>query len=178
MKYKTIVADPPWPYGKSGAYSWRRSRPSGEARPLPYQTMPVDEIAALRVSELSENDAHLYLWTTNRFILDGYRIAKAWGFEPRQILTWVKPPTGWGMGGAFANSTEFVIFARRGRLPYKTRINRDWWQWSRGEHSAKPEAFQDIVESVSPGPYIELFARRNRLGWATWGNESLCQVQL
>ena len=172
------MADPPWPYGVRGAYSWRKHRPSGEARHLPYDTMTVEAIGALPIGERAEDDAHLYLWTTNRFILDGYRVVSAWGFRPRQVLVWAKMPTGWGIGGAFSNSTEFVIFARRGRLPYKTRIPRDWWQWPRGQHSAKPEAFQDLVERVSPGPYLELFARRQRLGWDTWGNEALNHVTL
>jgi len=58
------------------------------------------------------------------------------------------------------------------------RVDTRWWLWPRGKHSAKPEAFLDIVESVSPAPRIELFARRNRLGWETWGNESLQHVGL
>jgi hypothetical protein len=53
-----------------------------------------------------------------------------------------------------------------------------WFQWPRGAHSAKPEAFLDMVEQVSPGPYLEMFARRNRLGWDTWGNEALGHVSL
>jgi N6-adenosine-specific RNA methylase IME4 len=58
-------------------------------------------------------------------------------------------------------------------------VPRDWWEWSRsGGHSAKPEAFIDLVEQVSPGPYLEMFARRNRLGWDTWGNEALGHVEV
>jgi N6-adenosine-specific RNA methylase IME4 len=76
------------------------------------------------------------------------------------------------------STTEFVVFARRGSLAALTRCDRQWFEWSRGAHSEKPEAFLDIVEQVSPGPYLELFARRQRLGWDTWGNESLNHVEL
>lgn len=58
------------------------------------------------------------------------------------------------------------------------RVNTRWWTWPRGEHSAKPEAFLDLVEQVSPGPYLELFARRNRLGWDTWGDGALQHVKI
>ena len=70
------------------------------------------------------------------------------------------------------------IMAAEAERKADNRCNTRWWQWPRAAHSAKPEAFQDVVESVSPGPYLELFARRQRLGWATWGNEALCHVEL
>ncbi len=179
MKYRTIVADPPWEYGKSRGFSWREGRPSGERGPmLAYPTMTTEHIAVLPVADLAANDAHLYLWTTQRYLWAARDIVQAWGFKPSTLLVWCKPPTGFALGGTFGKSSEFVVFARRGKLPAKTRTNRDWWEWSRSEHSAKPEAFLDIVESVSPGPYLELFARRNRLGWDTWGNESLEHVEV
>ncbi len=171
-RYRTIVADPPWEYGKSRGFSWREGRPSGERGPmLAYPTMTLDEIAALEIP--ASADAHLYLWTTQRYLWDARDISRAWGFEPSTLLVWCKPPTGFALGGTFGKASEFVVFARRGKLPAKTRTNRDWWEWSRSEHSAKPEAFLDIVESVSPGPYLEMFSRRARLGWDTWGDEAL-----
>lgn len=145
---------------------------------LSYPTLDVSKIAALPVAELAEANAHLYLWTTQRYLWDAREIVRGWAFEPSTVLTWCKPPTGFSLGGTFGKASEFVVFARRGKLTAKTRTNRDWWEWSRGEHSAKPEAFLDLVESVSPGPYLEMFARRNRLGWDTWGNEALEHVEL
>lgn len=145
---------------------------------LSYPTLTVEEITALPVAMLAASDAHLYLWTTQRYLWDAREIVKAWGFKPSTVLTWCKPPTGFSLGGTFGKASEFVLFARRGSLKAISRTNRDWWEWSRGQHSAKPEAFLDIVESVSPGPYLEMFARRNRLGWETWGNESLEHVSM
>lgn len=174
-RYRTIVADPPWEIGNFPANLHARGMGTN---PCPYPTMSVDEIAALPVRDLAEKQAHLYLWTINAYVEDAYEIARAWGFKPGKLLVWAKAPKGRGLGGTFASATEYVLHARRGLLPYQGRIDRNWWSWPRGAHSAKPDAFQDIVEQVSPGPYLELFARRQRLGWDTWGNEALEHVAL
>jgi N6-adenosine-specific RNA methylase IME4 len=146
--------------------------------------MPLAEIAALPVADLAEPEAHLYLWTTNRFLEDAYAVARAWGFRPAQLLTWCKPPMGVGFGGAFTTTTEFCIFARRGTLAHLQREDSSWWRWSRPyehgaiAHSAKPDAFLDMVERVSPEPRLEMFARRARLGWHVWGNEVDSHIQV
>jgi N6-adenosine-specific RNA methylase IME4 len=173
VKYRTIVADPPW-HVKAGPRSFHDQ---GErSRLLAYPTLSVAEIATLPVGGFAAVDAHLYLWTINAYVEDAFMVARAWGFKPSTLLVWCKAPKGRGMGGTFGLSTEFVLFARRGTLAAKERCSRSWFQWTRGGHSQKPEAFLDLVESVSPGPYLELFARRNRLGWDTWGNEALEHV--
>ena len=136
---------------------------------LPYPQMAVHELSALQVP--AERDAHCYIWTINKYVRDTYDVMAAWGFKPVTLLTWAKAPMGLGLGGTFCNSAEFILFGRRGNLRATGRIDRTWWQWKRGKHSVKPEAFQDIVEQVSPGPYLELFARRKREGWDVWGNE-------
>ena len=174
--YSTIVADPPWHYTQGGP----RSRPgasrshslTGRDRAVnvpPYSTMSVDEVAAMPVGSLAGKSAHLYIWTTNAYLRHTFGIAEAWGFTPSQVLTWCKPPRGLGPGGAFANTTEFCLFARR-NCPHRQRVNSTWWEWPRGAHSVKPAAFMDLVEQVSPGPYVELFARQPRLGWDHWGH--------
>lgn len=178
MKYRTIVADPPWPMGKSGAYRWRKGRASGEARPLPYPEMELAEIAALPIPSLAEPDAHLFVWTTQRFLRETFALYDDWGFSVACTLAWCKAPHGFNPGGVFGSTLEFVLYGRRGRPETLGRCQRQWWDWPRGAHSAKPEAFLDVVESVAPGPYLELFARRNRLGWDTWGNEALEMVDL
>ncbi len=151
----------------------RTGKPTSTA--IPYPAMSLAEIADLPVEQLAARDSHLYLWTTNRYLRDSYGIAEAWGFTPVATLVWAKASKGL-FGGAFINNTEFIIFCRRGSLSNIGKSRTRWWTWPRSAHSQKPEAFLDIVESVSPGPYLELFARRNRLGWDTWGNESLEHV--
>jgi N6-adenosine-specific RNA methylase IME4 len=138
--------------------------------------MSVEEIAALPVRELAAKRAHLYIWTINAYVEETYEIARLWGFKPSTLLTWCKRPHGIGLGGTYVLTTEHVLFARRGVLPAAERVETSWWEWKRGEHSAKPEAFLDMVERVSPEPRLEMFARRNRLGWDTWGNQALEHV--
>ncbi len=181
MRYRTIVADPPWPMPESGKWSGTGGNWGayvGETTRLPYESMSLQEIELLPVADLAERDAHLYVWTVNRHLERTYGIARAWGFRPVTLLTWCKAPMGQGMGGVFASTTEHVLFCRRGSLAAKARVDRQWWQWKRGPHSAKPEAFLDIVEQVSPGPYVELFARRARFGWDYWGDQSLGTARL
>jgi N6-adenosine-specific RNA methylase IME4 len=167
-KYRTIVADPPWHVGAGP--DWASSGPS---RKLVYPTMTFEDICAMPVKDLAADNAHLYIWTINAYLERTYDLARAWGFKPSTMLTWAKRPNGIGLGGTYSLTTEFILFARRGTCKALSRVDSTWWEWPRGRHSAKPEAFLDMVEQVSPGPYVELFARRNRLGWDTWGNESL-----
>jgi N6-adenosine-specific RNA methylase IME4 len=158
-----------------GQYSRGKSERSGK---LDYNLMTMDQIAALPVRDLAEDGAHLYLWTINRHLEATYGIARAWGFKPVQVLTWAKKPRGICLG-TFTSSTEFVLFCRRGTLKALRRVDTTWWNWPRSNtHSVKPESFTDMVESVSPGPRLELFARRQRLGWHSWGNQALCHVQM
>jgi N6-adenosine-specific RNA methylase IME4 len=146
---------------------------------LTYDTMTVEEIISLPVESVAATDAHLYVWTTQRYLWDAHSIARAWGFEPVKILTWCKPPTGFSMGGVYGNSSEFVVFGRRGKDIAQGREPRDWWEWPRsGGHSVKPDAFLDLVERVSPGPYMEMFARRARFGWDYWGDQSLGTAEI
>ena len=179
MRYRTIVADPPWHY-KDWPVSriYRGAEHDGRRTPIKYPTMAVAEIAALRPP--ADDHAHLYLWTTNRYLRDAYDVVEAWGFRFCQILVWAKTPMGIGPGGAFAQNAEFVPFCRKGSPGQKKRVDSVWFNWPRmgAAHSRKPEAFLDLVEQVSPGPYLELFARRQRLGWDTWGDEALNHVEL
>lgn len=177
-RYRTVVADPPWPMPTGGprkANAWNTGAPPST---LPYPRMTLDEIAALPVDDLATDSAHLYVWTVNAFLEQTYEIVRGWGFRPSQLLVWAKSPRGLGMGGAFTNTTEFVMFAWRGSCSPLERVESSWWHWRRGEHSAKPEAFLDLVERVSPAPRLEMFARRQRLGWDTWGNEALEHVEI
>lgn len=167
-RYRTIVADPPW------ALEWNARIGNGRSgKPgLPYNPMTLEEIATIPVLDVAERDAHLWLWTTANFLWDAPRVALSWGFRPTYTLVWAKP--GIGVGGRFRHSCEYVLFCERGaQLPITRRDLPTHFTWSRGEHSVKPDAFYDLVEQVSPGPYLELFARRARFGWDYWGDESL-----
>jgi N6-adenosine-specific RNA methylase IME4 len=175
--YRTIVADPPWEL--DGRRPINRGRDAGSRiAQLPYSTMAVDRICAMPVADLAADDCHLLLWTINARVWEAYDVVKAWGFRPSQLLTWCKPPVGIGPGGVFANTSEFIVYARRGKPEHEQRVSSTWWEWPRGGHSAKPDAFLDMVEATFPGPYLELFARRARFGWDYWGDQSLGTAEL
>jgi N6-adenosine-specific RNA methylase IME4 len=169
--YATIVADPPWPSMHQRS-TYHRGKPERH-----YSTMAVEDICALDVDGIAAPNAHLWVWGVNRMLEDAFKAVRAWGFTPMSILTWTKP--GPGMGYYLRNNTEHCLFATRGKpvVPEQAAIS-SWWQWPRGSHSAKPDAFYDIVEQVSPGPYLEMFARRARLGWDTWGDQAPGGVDL
>ena len=167
VRYRTIVADPPWPYENE---SWGVGAVGDE-----YHTMTFEDICALPVTDWVERDAHLYLWVTNAKLLDyDYaQLVKAWGFSYKTLLPWHKTAC-LGIGHYYRGETEHVLFCTRGRAPIEpARRERNLFQAPRGRHSTKPDAFFDMVERVSPGPYLEMFSRRARFGWQTWGNESL-----
>ena len=178
MKYRTIVADPPWRYkttvAVTGNAPGRTQQHGRSGAAVEYPTMSIEEIATMPVgSWVHPEGGHLYLWTTNTHVEHAWDIARGWGFTPKNLLTWCKKPKGMIGFGTFSQSTEFILFAASGRRAIHTdRHNTTWFEWPRSlRHSAKPEAFQTIVERVSPGPYLELFARRPRIGWDVWGNE-------
>jgi len=162
--FRCIVADPPWPSMHQRS-TYHRGKPERH-----YPTMPVDDIAVLPIANLAAPDAHLWIWAVNRMMEDAYRVVRAWGFTPMSVLTWCKH--GPGMGYYLRNNTEHAIFATRGQpmVPAHKALST-WYEWPRRGHSRKPDEFFSIVESVSPAPRLELFARRRRKGWTAIGNE-------
>lgn len=162
--YQTIVIDPPWDWGDEGDQDQL-----GRARPT-YKTMPLEEIAALPVGDLAGDNAHLYLWITNRSLPKGFGLLDGWGFRYVTMLTWVKPS--FGMGNYFRGSTEHVLFGCKGSLPLLRRDCPTHFLAERpNRHSSKPPEFYAMVETCSPGPWLEMFARNPRHGWVAWGAE-------
>lgn len=157
--FATIVIDPPWRYDNVA------TRGAAEDH---YPTMSLDELAHLDIP--AADPCHVYLWATNAFLRDAFDLLDQWAFEYKAALTWCKPQI--GTGNYFRNATEHVLFALRGRLPTQANDVPTWFVADRTRHSAKPERFYDLVERSSPGPYLDMFARRRRLGWHTWGNEA------
>ena len=112
-------------------------------------------------------------------------MVEAWGFTYSTTLVWAKRLMGGGLGGAYRINTEFCLFARRGKLATTGTVKGTHFDWKRPydergkpRHSAKPPAFMEMVEAVSPGPRLELFARDERPGWDRWGNEVECSVEM
>jgi N6-adenosine-specific RNA methylase IME4 len=173
--YGTIVADPPWMYQKDpGSKSGSVMASMAEGN---YSTMTNEEIAALPVADLAADQAHLYLWVTNPGMFGGRfsrvtprDIVEAWGFRYVTLITWVKPGAG-GMGWYFRGQTEHIVFATRGDLGIPAEKRRpNVINAARSGHSRKPVHALDLIESVSPGPYVELFSRDPQMGWDSWGH--------
>jgi N6-adenosine-specific RNA methylase IME4 len=163
QRYGTIYADPPWPYSDQP--------PSGGAAKH-YATMPLDAICALPVRDLAADQAHLHLWVTNAFLFDAAQIFAAWGFTYKTNLVWVKPRV-MGPGHYWRNCHELLLFGVRGGLTARQKNLRSWLEPSRQGHSEKPERVRDLVEQLSPGPYLELFGRHAVPNWTVFGNEQL-----
>ena len=159
-KFKTILADPPW------AYSNQATRAATNNH---YDTMTVEDICALPVKELADECAHLHLWTTNAFLFEAPQIMDAWGFEYKSCLLWIKPTM--GIGNYWRVSHEFMLLGVKGSLPFNDHSEMSWYQEKRSSHSTKPIEIISKIEKVSPGPYLELFARETRSGWTSWGNQ-------
>lgn len=171
QRYRTIVADPPWHYD-----GFANNVGSRQTVALPYPSMSLDELAELPVAELAHQDCRLWLWTTNRYLRPAFDLIDTWGFSYSRTLVWAKPdPPPVSNGHIAWFGVEFLLVAQRGR-PAIGGVMPSYFVHPNMRHSQKPEAFLDYIEQVSPGPYVELFARRNRFGWDTWGNESLEHV--
>jgi N6-adenosine-specific RNA methylase IME4 len=140
--------------------------------------MDWNEIAALPVADLVAPQAHCYLWVPNALIAEGLRVLKAWGFTYKAMVVWAKRrkdggPDGRGVGFYFRNVTEPILFGSRGQLrtlaPGRRQVNMI--ETRKREHSRKPDEQYVLIESCSPGPYLELFARFPQPGWVVWGDE-------
>jgi N6-adenosine-specific RNA methylase IME4 len=174
-RFSTILADPPWQFqnrtGKMAPEHKRLSR---------YSTMVLEDIIDLPVEQLSHDTAHLYLWVPNALLPEGLQVMEAWGFKYKGNLVWHKirkdgGSDGRGVGFYFRNVTELVLFGIRGKNartlpPGRSQVNL--LATRKREHSRKPDELFNIIESCSPGPYLELFARGAKPGWATWGHQS------
>jgi N6-adenosine-specific RNA methylase IME4 len=164
-KFSTIMVDPPWDWGDEGDKDQL-----GRARPE-YSTMTISQLLDLPVGALADTDAHLYLWITNRSLPKGFQLIEKWGFRYITCLTWVKPS--FGMGTYFRGSTEQVLFAVKGSMPLRVKNAPTHFALPRGAaHSSKPVEIYGMIESWSPGPYIELFSRSKRSGWMSWGADA------
>ncbi len=173
QQFGTILADPPWRFAN------RTGKMAPEhKRLLRYSTMSMEQIHELPVSDFALDQSHLYLWVPNALIRHGLEVMEAWGFTYKTNLVWYKirkdgGPDGRGVGFYFRNVTELVLFGVRGSLrtlqPGRRQVNII--SSRKREHSRKPDELYDIIESCSPGPYLELFARHQREGWTQWGDE-------
>ncbi|NJL50733.1 MAG: S-adenosylmethionine-binding protein [Blastochloris sp.] len=174
-RFGAILADPPWKFrnstGKVAPEHRRLSR---------YPTLSLTDIKTIPVTAAAEPCCHLYLWVPNALLAEGLEVMTAWGFQYKANLVWHKTrkdggSDGRGVGFYFRNVTELVLFGIRGKTartlaPGRRQVN--FIAACKREHSRKPDELYPIIEACSMGPYLELFARGTRQGWASWGNQA------
>jgi N6-adenosine-specific RNA methylase IME4 len=164
---RTVVADPPWTPSLH-ANNPRRATLDKAGPQKHYETLSLEAIISMGPE--TEDQAHLWLWVINQHVDWGYEVARAWGFEPQQMITWKKPGLG---AGRFQSNTESCLICRKGQRqgnPFGM-TGGTGVDWPRGRHSEKPDQFYRLVEKVSPGPYLEMFCRRPQPGWMVHGNQ-------
>lgn len=174
-RFGTLLADPPWQFqnrtGKVAPEHKRLSR---------YGTLSLDDIKALPVADAAADVSHLYLWVPNALLAEGLSVMQAWGFQYKSNLVWHKirkdgGPDGRGVGFYFRNVTELILFGVRGKSARTLAAGRrqvNFLATRKREHSRKPDEQYKIIESCSPGPFLELFARGAQEGWVSWGNQA------
>ncbi|MYA83112.1 MAG: S-adenosylmethionine-binding protein [Acidimicrobiales bacterium] len=173
--FGTVLADPPWRFtnrtGKVAPEHHRLCR---------YETLAVDEIAAMPVADITDETAHCYLWVPNALLPWGLQVLEAWGFHYKTNIVWHKVrkdggSDGRGVGFYFRNVTELVLFGIKGKSartlqPGRSQVNLIASR--KREHSRKPDELYDVIEACSWGPYLELFGRGCREGWTVWGDQA------
>jgi N6-adenosine-specific RNA methylase IME4 len=164
-KYRVIYADPPWPVDSMVLDKWES--------PLDdkYPTMTIEEIKAVPIPPICADDCSLFLWTTHTYLREAFDVIETWGFKYHCCITWNKG-SGWSLCG-FHRLTEFCLYAYRGNINVNqvgefipTLITE-----KKRKHSQKPDKMYELIESNTPEPRIELFARIEREGWKVWGNQ-------
>jgi N6-adenosine-specific RNA methylase IME4 len=163
-KFATIYADPPWNYGNQGTRAATGNH---------YGSLTLEEICQEPIPELTEENAHLHLWTTNAFLFEAKQVMEAWGFIYKSVLLWVKPQL--GIGNYWRVCHEFLLFGLKGKLAMQDahKTIPSWHELDRTRHSRKPDEFRKFIEAVSYAPRLEMYGREAHEGWAVYGDEIL-----
>jgi N6-adenosine-specific RNA methylase IME4 len=176
LKCGTVLADPPWQFanrtGKMAPEHKRLNR---------YSTLTLSDIMSIPVPLACADNCHLYLWVPNALLPEGLEVMKAWGFKYKSNVVWHKirkdgGPDGRGVGFYFRNTTELILFGIRGRMRTGDAGRRqvNIIKTQKREHSRKPDEAYELIESCSPGPYLEMFARgKHSPLWNVWGDQSM-----
>ncbi len=174
-KYRTILADPPWPYKDKTLRFGLKRRAGASSAENQYPLLSIEDICKLKIP--SQDNSYLFLWVTNPFLREGFKVMEKWEFNYKTMLTWLKPSI--RLGYYFRSRTEHILFGVKGK-PGRLKKNNisnviealALW------HSKKPDFVYSLIEGAVDGPYLELFARQKREGWDVWGNEVENDIKL
>ncbi len=170
--YSVLVVDPPWPMEKIQ----REVRPNQAE--FAYPVLNLEEIQNYKledsrtIPELAEKDCHFFLWTTQRFLPDAFRLLEVWNLNYVCTFTWHKPG-GFQPYGLPQYNCEFALYARKGSPIFiDTKDFPLCFEAPRAEHSRKPVRFYEMIARVTAGRRAELFSREQRKGFESLGNET------
>ena len=167
--WKTILADCPWSFGDNLPGKGRGAQKH-------YDVMTNQDIINMPVKEITAEQCHLYLWTTNTHLDVAFDVMKEWGFDYKTMITWVKVSKAGkiriGMGRYYRNCTEHVLFGVKGKMFTQNTNLPNVFMAERTLHSAKPENLYEMIRECSPSPRLELFARNKAEGFERWGLEA------
>ena len=174
-KFGTVVVDPPWAFtfstrkSEAGNNGWRGSTDRH------YRNMSIRELRDLPIPNVAADDSVLWLWAVNALLDDALDLMKHWGFDYKNTLTWAKTAShggpSVGMGFWMRGATEHLLLGVKGKPKPLRRNQPTWFAAPPGRHSAKPDHAYEVIETLTPGPYLDVFARRQREGWTCWGDE-------
>ena len=160
--YEVIVIDPPWPYGTEYNQESRRVA-------SPYKELSLEQLEQFKLP--TADSCVLWLWTTHKFLHPAFHLLDAWEFDYKLTFVWDKVKM--GMGVWLRCQVEFCLLATKGKPRWNLINERDLLSIARGKHSVKPDKFYNMVEKLCPtkGKYADIFSRKERPGWKSYGNE-------
>ena len=166
-KYRVIYADPPWDYGEHAQHGKKEQKTTLASH---YASMSNEELCSLPINDLTLNDAVLFIWVTSPLLEGVFKIISAWGFQYKTSMVWDKVKH--NVGYYVSVRHEFLLICTKGScLPKSKKLFDSVQTIERSDiHSEKPAKFYQIIEEMYSPPYIELFARKERKGWKSWGN--------
>jgi len=156
-EYRVLYADPPWQFANSGLE---------QSAAQHYPTMATADICNLHPPKTPV----LFLWATAAMLPDALEVVRAWGYEYKTHMVWVKPK-GSGIGWYLDTRHELLLICVRGSQHPEVKPS-SVIEAATSTHSKKPESVYGTIESMYKGPYLEMFARNRHEGWDAWGNET------
>lgn len=177
MTYSILYCDPPWDYKGQGQHNGKVGNKSAINH---YPTMKLEELKKLKVEDLAEKDALLFLWTSSPHLPQAIELMTSWGFEYKTIaFVWEKQKT--NPGYYTMSQVEICLVGKRGKIPSPrgARNVRQFLSQMRTRHSAKPTEIRNRIAQMFPTQSkVELFAREEVQGWSCWGNEVISSLDL
>ena len=165
-----ILCDPPWRYEHQATSKRAIELPAAGRKGYP--TMTLEELCNVDVDEWAAKDAALFMWATSPKLAEALELLEAWCFDYKTCAVWDKEVI--GQGYWFRQQHELLLVGTRGnpRPPSASRRPSSVFRDKRRRHSEKPDCVHEALEAMFPkARKLELFARKTRKGWQSWGNE-------